>query len=119
MKNYNSMDWVDFEELSRTVQPSENGSSTIHGTNACSEIVLTIFIAMGGNVKRMIIVTNHVLLFDSAYARRAEKARDQFGLAYKCCEKELGLTAGGDQAQYRYRDLGPCICPTAIVKERM
>ena len=46
---------------------------------------LTIFIAMVGSAKRMIVVANHILLFDSAYARRAEKAEDQSGSAYRFC----------------------------------
>ena len=45
-------------------------------------------IATGGNAKRMIKVANHILLVDSAYARRAEKARDQFISAYKYYEKQ-------------------------------
>ncbi len=89
------MDWVDSEELGRTVRPFPKKQFTINGTVAASASeALTNLIVMGGNAKRMIMVINHVLLFDSAYARSAEKATDKFGLVYKCCEnQELGLTA--------------------------
>ena len=33
--------------------------------------------AVGGSVRRIIMVVNHVLLFDNAYARRAEKTMKQ------------------------------------------
>ena len=35
----------------------------------------------GSRAKMTIMAANHPLLFDSAYARRAEKARNQFGSA--------------------------------------
>ena len=37
---------------------------------------LTIRMTTAGNAKRTIMIANHALLFDSAYARRAENARD-------------------------------------------
>ena len=37
-----------------------------------------MYIAAGGNAEKIIPAANHVLLLDSAYARRAENARAQF-----------------------------------------
>ena len=36
---------------------------------------LTICTTIGGSAKTIIMATSHVLLFDSAYVRRAENAR--------------------------------------------
>ena len=41
--------------------------------------ILTMRIAVGGSVSRTIMAASHLFLFDSAYARKAEKAgRDRF-----------------------------------------
>ena len=52
-------------------------------------------IATGGNAKRMIKVANHILLVDSTYAHKVEKARDQFISAYKYYEKQCISNSSG------------------------
>lgn len=65
---------------------SESGTSII-GKDTVYNKARTIFIATVGSVKRSIMVTNHILLFDSAYARRAEKAEVQVGQVYNVVRK--------------------------------
>lgn len=75
-------------------------------------------IAVGGSAKRMITDANQMFLFDSAYARRAEKAEPQFKLVYVCFRQEPGRTAERHQAQYLDTGLSPRIrdaCTCAYV----
>ena len=83
------------------------------GTLSCE--TPTIIITAGGSARRIIKAANHRLLFDSTYARKAEKATCQCASAQYVCfsEDNLKLTADGYEAQYVYGTLGPHICPAA------
>lgn len=70
-------------------------------------------ITTGGSANRMIMVVSCILLFDSAYPRSAEKAREQFCSAYIGC-KELELTAKCNEVQDLHDSPRPHIGPTAI-----
>ena len=70
---------------------------------------LTIGMIVGGRAKMVIIATIHGLLSDSAYARRAEKARYQkCRLSSKLVfEKMFETTANRNGAQYGDDSLSP------------
>ncbi len=70
-----------------------------------------------GNINSMIMVVNHIFLFDSAYARKAVKARNKcVWLVYEYCKKEIRHTTKGSYAQYVENGLGPYVCSTTIVE---
>ena len=66
------MGWVGFARLCERIGSSWANGSAMFARNGARK--LTIGIIVGGSAKTMIITTIHTLLFDSAYARSAEKA---------------------------------------------
>lgn len=49
--------------------------------------ILTIARTVGGSIKTMTEAADHTFLFDSAYARRAEKAGNKLVPVYTCLKR--------------------------------